>query len=79
MAQKAEKKKKEVQSLSSGLAESVISREFMAMTQSEMTELNRTIDQSIIHAEEELEKAPMLKNDHWKTDDVVKGVDEDAD
>lgn len=79
MAQKAKKKKKEVQSLSSGLAESVISREFMVMTQSEMTELNRTIDQSIIYAEEELEKAPMLQNDHWKTDDVVKEVDEDAD
>ena len=81
MAQKNKKKGKAAPShvQRTGIAESIISREFMALSPSELSELNAHIDRLIESSESELEKAPMLKNDHYMTDDVVERVGEDED
>lgn len=81
MAQKNKKKGKAAPShvQRTGIAESKISREFMALSPSELSELNAHIDRLIESSESELEKAPMLKNDHYMTDDVVERVGEDED
>lgn len=81
LAQKNKKKGKAASShvQRTGIAESVISREFMALSPSELSELDAHIDKLIEASESELERAPILKNDHYMTDDVVERVGEDED
>lgn len=52
-----------------------ISREFMALSDKGMIDLDKRIDRAIIQAKKEMEQQPMLKNDHYLTDNVVMEAD----
>ena len=76
MAQKAKAKSKQTQA-PDNLARRIISHEFMAMTHGEMDALDKQIDGLLKQVELDMKKAPTLKNEHYRTGDVVEEVPDD--